>query len=429
MNIIICYVSEVDNKHLGYMFDNQMFRTVNQLTPDIIENVENMYFKRSLGHFVRKANIPEGTIKKVSVGVNMPKTEYMMLPVELVQYVQNLAKQYKPVTRVSETISMDNLANNYNIGNTNGWDMINICRDLRRAVRENALVIDIDAHTANGGRNVQLFEFIRACNYDVTEFISNYISGIQPCMLRQVKKNLAVADCVCVSDVFYKFDILIKYKKEKNGKRFIVSFHESNISGNMTSAVASKMVDKEYSAILTDGSYCMSDLSKYATYRFSVSRGFVRWQLEAKGNLIQPDLIVLDTDVIIHELNEYMSSTLLYLMVESGVDEDYIDNLFRRYSVNFSDYTITAFGGGVLNNLSLLLEVVPRVKNDRVMYNKLCEVFMTLFTLYLPSNQWSNVLGLLQRRYFLDEKGHGNNTMLRALVDIGKYLQGGGKNV
>lgn len=59
----------------------------------------------------------------------------------------------------------------YNIVNTNGWNVVAVCRELRKAVQNKTLRIDTTPHTSNGGRNVHLFEFIRKSGYDLNEFL------------------------------------------------------------------------------------------------------------------------------------------------------------------------------------------------------------------------------------------------------------------
>lgn len=77
----------------------------------------------------------------------------------------------------------------YNIVNTNGWDVVAVCKELRKAVQNKTLCIDTTPHTSNDGRNVHLFEFIRKSGYDLNEFLYNYIRGIQPCMLVKAAKK------------------------------------------------------------------------------------------------------------------------------------------------------------------------------------------------------------------------------------------------
>ena len=72
-----------------------------------------------------------------------------------------------------------------------GKETVDICLRLRKAIRAGRLKVDMAVHKANGGRNVQYFNFIRACGYDVQEFILKFLYDLQPCMVRLIdKKNM-----------------------------------------------------------------------------------------------------------------------------------------------------------------------------------------------------------------------------------------------
>lgn len=242
-------------------------------------------------------------------------------------------------------------------------------------------------------------------------------------------KKVAVRDMVCLTDIFYRVDILIKYTK-KDGDCYIVSFHESNIGGktNSASSVSDNMMDKPYSVIITDGRYQKTDVADLLYYPFSLSRGFVRWQLEMQGKLISADTMVVDTQALVQEINSYVTSSIFHLMLDRGLTVEKINQIFKGVRMDFSNYSITAYGGGTLNNLSLLLEVIPLVSNDVIKYKQVCEMFITTLAMYLPKNEWYTVLDLLQHRYMLEGQ-KPNNSMLRALMDISKRITGDDSHV
>lgn len=435
MNIVVCYVDDT-NEILGYLFDTGLFKSAAQITEDDIRNVQNMYYKHSIKRFVRKPGIPQNAIKKVCVCLKMAQVDYALLPAEFIPYYKSLTQKYK-VFNSEATIGA--VVENFSISNTNGWDMLNICRKLRRAARENRVKVDVNAHKMNGGRNIQLFEFLSLCGCSVEQFIYQYLLDLQPFMLRPVKASLncSNSDIIAIGDVFYKFEILLKYKVENNVGIYIISFHKSNKNGQMTraggiggkiksSTVTTRMSAKPYSAVLTDYNYSLETSNNYSMYRFSLTRGFMSLRLETNGKLVQPDLMVVDTVRLKKELDDSISSLLLNILKESGLDTEIIDAFYSSVSKNFTDYSITAFGGNLFNNLSFILEIVPQVKHNTNLYKALCELFMLLYTMYLPVNEWPKVLGVLQRRYFLNDSGNSTNTMLRALYDMGRYIQQGG---
>ncbi len=424
MQIVTCYVNETDNAVLGYLLENGCYIAVGNITEEIINLVDNMYYNRKIGHFVRK-HTSTSIINKVSVGLNMSKQLYMQLPAELVQYVGNLAKYYKHVETLAETIETIG-DTEYNLQNTNGWNMINVCRKLRQAVANKTLRIDESMHTSNRGNNVQLFEFIKQCDYTVEEFVYNYFRCVQPFMLEIAPKHMQVKGMTCICDVFYRFLILIKYQKSKDGTGlYVVSFHESNIKGSMHTV--NNILEKRANvAVLTDYKYPM--LTKYMTdYKFSFCRGFARWQIETKGTLLQEDLIVIDTNVILEEIQQSITASIYNIFNLCGIENSEIDIMLTRITPNVKNYTITAYGGNTLNNLSLLMELATHVKNDAGLYRAVCELFLITYTFLLSETEWDSVLEMLKKRYFL-QTVTGNNAMLQMLQIIGKRIEGAKNN-
>lgn len=103
--------------------------------------------------------------------------------------------------------------------------MISACKKIRRIAKSSNLTLREE--DSDSPRRKHLFNYIRFCGQEPIDFIKEYLSHLQPYMIKRYKEQEYAKEILCVLDTEYAISLYIKIDT-KQFKEVIVSFHESS---------------------------------------------------------------------------------------------------------------------------------------------------------------------------------------------------------
>lgn len=102
-------------------------------------------------------------------------------------------------------------------------DAVDYCRQIRNVARAEHVVLDEAVHRDNP-YNKHLFSYIEYCGLDPKEYITGYLSNLQPFMISHfLSQEKGKENITCVLDNAYRISLYIKVNREK-GNEVIISF-------------------------------------------------------------------------------------------------------------------------------------------------------------------------------------------------------------
>lgn len=178
--------------------------------------------------------------------------------------------------------------------------IVSICKKIRRIAREGRLKIDKSSHTDS--RNTHLFKYIEFCNLSVDEFVTSYLSNLQPYMLTRFKNQEKVDSFICVLDNQYSVSLYIKLDITQFNE-VVISFHENHVNGIAKVNMESNSSRHSLVPVIADsiGSHVVGTDS----YTINV--------------FIQRGLLVVPIDVAATKKDD------IYLVRKSDIDNNFID--------------------------------------------------------------------------------------------------------
>lgn len=249
-------------------------------------------------------------------------------------------------------------------GDYYGRQYIKVCKRIRQCAIAGYIHVERRTHRSNNGLNTHLFSLIEACDISLDEFVSGYLSVLQPYSLapfQGTKNKDTDKNFIVVKDIGYSIEFVIKIKIENNHDVLVVSFHESNNRGS--NSLGGCTFSGMPCAVLVDR--VTSRVGSGFGVEYTVQRGFLR----AAG---------------IHSFVQYYKNGVAlvgYSDIKSQFD-GLMQNILNRLSELHLSVSSTpvvtqetnklsfmAYGHATINNICYLLDLYTRFKSvakDRV---------------------------------------------------------------
>lgn len=333
-------------------------------------------------------NSRSGIGKNNNLSLNKKKVERKRATNKNTSLIVNKKIDEKPVLRTN--IPDDYYGRNY----------IKVCRKIRDKAIRGELVVNTNIHKSNDGRNVDLFKLIKLCGVSVKGFIKGYLSVLQPYQLEpfEAKKNIA-SSSLYVCDMGYKYYLVIKIDYMDSNKPVVISFHESNKNG--VGNLGCKKYDDKVCAVFYNRKK-LKDVGNGYNVSYLVQRGFIRHEILSNTWFINKDVAY----VSFKDISEKFDSTMDILFKKlqnvyySDSETDYVNCSIKSNEVSFMSN-----GFATVNNISLLLDIYPKVSNNKLSVRVLVQIVTNL----------------------LDEMPDGMLVELRSALEVkfkGVYLEG-----
>ena len=257
-----------------------------------------------------------------------------------------------------------------------GQGMIKDCRQIRLAMMSGKVVIDETPHKVNNGYNTHLFKLIKASGMTLKNFISGFLSVLQPYALSLFMSNRVPSQHIWLVDMGYRYKLVVKVCNDTvSGETVVVSFHESNSHGRPNRGVAS--FNDKLCAVFVDRSEKQSD----DTYKvqFTVQKGFIRTRVSAITGYLKNDVALVKYSSIQGVFNTCMHRVWEKLNEEyygSGENSTLFVGVDGLDNLSFLSYGYFDF-----NSLCFLLDLYSRYTSDmdrRVLLDVVCNVISEL---------------------------------------------------
>lgn len=218
-------------------------------------------------------------------------------------------------------------------------EQINLCKTIRRAVASNCVIVDEGDH--NKHTNGVLYDFVRACGYEVREFVIRYLSVLQPYSIVRYSQQEFDKQIRCVIDPTYKIPMYLKIDITQHNE-VVISFHENQF----TRLRDLTQNQSKYFVLLSDDSYTDNCVGITMPFKSSILKGFASLVYEGVGCLVGvPNIFKIDKASMDSMIQEFISAQLERCAVDIPYNE-----------IMPNDLTFTAYGDHVLNSMSLLID-------------------------------------------------------------------------
>lgn len=244
-----------------------------------------------------------------------------------------------------------------------GRQYIKVCKRIRQCAIAGFVHVERRVHRSNMGLNTHLFSLIEACDMSLDDFVSGYLSVLQPYSLapfQGTKNKDNNKNFIVVKDIGYGIEFIIKIKIESNHDALVVSFHESNNRGS--NSLGGHTFGDMLCAVLVDNVTSRGNSGFGVEY--TVQRGFLRTSVHSFVQYYKNGIALVRYAEIKHQFDGLMQNILnrlseLHLSVS---DVPVITQETNKLS-------FMSYGHATINNICYLLDLYTHFKsvaNDRV---------------------------------------------------------------
>jgi hypothetical protein len=252
--------------------------------------------------------------------------------------------------------------NPFNTYDFYGSEYINVCRRIRRYAAERKLEIVTDKHKSNEGKNIHLFELIKACGMDVKTFIIGYLSVLQPFSLKKFKQSEQLdKGNIWLCDLGYRVNLVIKLRETDKNRPMIISFHESNIHSR-NSGIHRDFSDKPCAVLIER----YTELQNGYGVDYIVQRGFIRYKMHSSTLQMHNNVALINYIDVKSVFNDTMKNVYRQLEInylDSDIKDDSTPVVVAQYNVN--DLSFMSIGYATVNNVCLLLDLYSQYTDTK----------------------------------------------------------------
>lgn len=295
-----------------------------------------------------------------------------------------------------------------------GLPQVKTCRRIRKDALANRIQIDLNPHVQNEGRNTQLFDLIKSCGVDVKEFVRYYLSNLQPYALEKNTSYIVApsASEVWVTDIGYGVELWIKMGHlHENCDTLIISFHESNLSGNYVYGKSERLKPDSLCAVFPD-KIGEKELNAYPI-EYTIQRGFIVHRFKSRTEYIRNDIAVVPYREIADQFASHMNATFeqlktMYYDVDNDLTEVATVSTVSRLS-------FLSLGHADLNNIVFLVELFNRFERNVQNRRLIADIAIGLID-EIPTMRKQELLEGLKQRFPIETQKNTN--------ELYKYLLG-----
>ena len=252
-----------------------------------------------------------------------------------------------------------NIGQNININDYYGKGYIDVCKRIRKYAIEGKLDVITEARDANQGKNIHLFELIKACGIGLKSFIKGYLSVIQPYSLTkfQESKKLEKGN-TWLCDIGYKISMVIKLNETNSKKPLIVSFHESNIHSNNT--LGQKDFSDKLCAVLVDK---VNKLHNGYGVDYVVQRGFIRYDLHSSAQYYNNEVALVNYRDIKNMFDDTINLMFEQMQVNYSILEEESPIVITRKDTG--KLSFMSMGFATVNNVYLMIDLFAQYTDSK----------------------------------------------------------------
>ena len=296
-------------------------------------------------------------------------------------------------------------------------DTVDYCRQIRNVARAEHVVLDESVHGVNP-YNKHLFSYIEYCGLEPKDYITGYLSNLQPYMIEHFPSQEKNKDTVtCVLDNAYRLSIYIKVDRNK-GNELIISFHENadvkrGIPWTHDNKDKHPFVSLKREVVPVFGEPTGSRLEgdPKEEIKVFIQRGMLLFPVRVMAQPCEGNIYLVNRDAlenpIIEACNQYLSD--LYM---SNQEIENLDNI-EVFSV-LQQLSFTSYGNTIISNLTMLIDNMEMQKG--LPSKKAADFMLTTYIghLYLTEEQAEEIVSVLEDKYQIHP---GKPPKFRALLD------------
>lgn len=280
------------------------------------------------------------------------------------EYTNLYTKRENPNSNpVPGHIKRHKLKNIENLDGVLGAEYIDTCMTIRTAARANRLTIDTTVHDVNEGWNVQLFKIIEACGMEVEEFIRQYLAVLQPYALIPFDDDTDKSEGnVWVVETGYSVGLLIKTDIYDKQSPLIISFHESNIKGNLLMSDNRNLKNDVLCAVIPEKIKKINENENtVAAFIAYIQHGFIRIKMERRTSMYGHGAVIVKYRHIAEEYDLYINE--MYKFIEKRhfsnqeypvIDDNFTDADKSVNRVGYENFSFPSFGHMDINSFYFL---------------------------------------------------------------------------
>lgn len=261
-----------------------------------------------------------------------------------------------------------------------------LCQRFRKLARKNKVTFDFNMHDSK--LNLHLVKYLEYCGVDIEEYLTAYLSNLQPFMITELKEQEKFEGAVCILDNYYRISVYIKANLKK-GEELIVSFHENHKKGIARSN--SLIQRNDYVYVFADS--IESKVEDIYTINLFITRGLRNFPINVAASKYDDDGFLIRYQAISNALLEICNRYLEDLYT-SDLDFSQI-HLFS----SLQQLSFTSYGKDVLSNISLLIDSII-IQKDYLSKQISCSMLsIYCSSLNLLENNKKEILEILKERY------------------------------
>lgn len=281
-----------------------------------------------------------------------------------------------------------------------GKTCIKACKKIRYCALADEITIDMHAHKTNGGRNIHLFNLIKACGISVYDFIVGYLSELQPYALTPYHTD-GGTDSIWICEIGYKTTMLIKLQRINGQKPVVLSFHESNLDGR-NRKIQTDFTQKACAVIVDN----VKQVAGKYIVDYTIRKGFLRYAMQSVTSKYSKGIALVNYREIKQYLDVVLQDRLEELSVQYyGANSTFLPELAHAQNVQADKLSFLSYGFSTVNTICMLVDLFSTTTNAarRLMLTDLAEQVFTEATVL---RQAEIVVGL-------QEKFQGTNALER----------------
>ena len=277
-------------------------------------------------------------------------------------------------------------------------DAVDYCRQIRNVARAEHVVLDKAIHRDNP-YNKHLFSYIEYCGLDPKEYITGYLSNLQPYMISHFpSQEKGKENITCILDNAYRISLYIKVSREK-GNEVIVSFHENNKNGiahDNNTMLHFAGAKREIVPVFGEPTGARLAGDPKEEVKVFIQRGMLLFPVcvmaqPCEGNIYLVERGSLENPII-DACNQYLSD--LYTSNQPPESIENVDVFSVLQQISF-----TSYGNTIFSNLTMLIDNMEMQKG---LPSKKAADFMLMTYighLYLTSEQAEELISLMEDKY------------------------------
>lgn len=246
-----------------------------------------------------------------------------------------------------------------------GIQFIDVALKIRNYASLGKIEVDLTKHKSNNGLNTHFFKIIEACGIKVKDFVTVYLSNLQPYSLKKFmpsKKDIRPNN-IWLSDVGYKVALVIKIDETRKERPLVISFHEGNIGGHST--ILATEFDNMPCAVFYNR---ISDVgnNEYEV-EYNVQRGFINSRMKSTTKYIATGkgYALVNYSKIKNKFNNILSSEVSRLIkfYSESNDSEVVASI--QDNTVYNKVSFTSLGFNDINNLSMLIDMFAVCKGTQ----------------------------------------------------------------